>query len=162
MLRLEYTSRNSYPIHMALKNNATLDVIRVLANCDETILQTQDKSDKTALSIALQYRAKTEVINWILATDPTLLKIPDFRMNLPLHIVCKYGCDEDILETLLLNSESDVNMKNRDGETPLDLACRSTKYSDNMIDVLRKYELEGYNQIDNAIDFCHKVNNTFF
>ena len=147
-LQRENAFKQSYPISIALKNNATLDVIRVLCNDDKTLLRKQDKNGKTALSLAIQYQVSTNIINWILATDETICKIPDLRLNLPIHDACKYGCDEDIVETLLLSNESDVNLNNRDGQTPLDIALRASKCSDEVIEVLKNIEQKGYQVLD--------------
>ena len=147
-LQKENRFKQLYPIHIALKNNATLDVLRILSNNDNTLLQKQDKNGKTALSIAIQYQVKTDIINWILATDCTISKIPDLRLNLPIHVACKYGCDEDIVETLLLSNESDINLKNRDGENPLDIAFKSSKCSDEVTEALKNIERKVCNVLD--------------
>ena len=63
-------------------------------------------------------------------------------MNLPIHLACRYGCDNSVVEKLLQSNESNINVKNRDGETPIDIAFRSLKCTDEVIKILRKYELK--------------------
>jgi len=127
-----------YPLHIALINGASLDVVQLLIFQNVEILTKKDKEGNTPLIVAIKYNAKEEIINFMLAENEMLPKILDKRMNTPLHIACMYGRCEDVVETLMLSFPEGLYVKNVDGLTPLDLAMRSSDCSDDIINLLQE------------------------
>jgi len=127
----------SYPLHIALTNGASLDVVRLILNEDESLLMKKDRHGYSPLSIALKYKAKPQITNFLLAENRALSTVPDNRMNLPLHLACRLGCCVDVIETLLFSFPLAIHVKNRDGLNPLDLFQRSFECSDDVINLLQ-------------------------
>jgi len=127
-----------YPLHIAVMNGASLDVVRLLTFQNAKILTEKDKKGNTPLTIAIKYNTKAEIIKFMLAENEMLSTLLDKKINTPLHIACMHGRCEDVVETLLLSFPEALYIKNFDGLTPLDLAIRSSDCSDDIIDSLQK------------------------
>jgi len=72
-------------------------------------------------------------------------------MNTPLHMACIHSCCKEVIETLLLSASGALNIKNRYGLKPFDLAIRCSRCSDEIIDLLQEalyYVQEDLNNID--------------
>jgi len=127
-----------YPLHIAVINGASLEVVRLLNFQNEKVLTMKYKEGNTPLTVAIKYNAKTEIINFMLAENEMLPTLLDKRANTPLHIACMYGRCEDVIETLMLSFPEGLHVKNFEGLTPLDLALRSSDCSDDIIDLLQE------------------------
>jgi len=127
-----------YPLHIAVINGASLEVVRLLTFQNEKVLTMKDKEGNTPLTVAIKYNAKTEIINFMLAENEMLPTLLDKRANTPLHIACMYGRREDVIETLMLSFPEGLHVKNFEGLTPLDLALRSSDCSDDIINLLQE------------------------
>jgi len=126
----------AFPIHIALSNGASLQVVKILLDDNKDMVNTPDKHGLCPLIIALKHRAQADVIQYIISIDFVLVRNSDKRMNLPLHLACMYSCSADVISALYNAYPSAVNCMNRDGLKPLDLAQRSRDFSDKAINLL--------------------------
>jgi len=58
-----------YPLHIAVANGASLDVVRLLTLQNAEILTKKDRKGNAPLTIAIKYNAKAEIIDFMLAEN---------------------------------------------------------------------------------------------
>ncbi len=84
-----------YPIQIAIMNNASFDVIKLLVRANPQVLTRKDGSGMVALSLAFRLLGESSdienfnaMISFLLAANPHAAKIADNRSNTPLHYAC--------------------------------------------------------------------------
>lgn len=84
-----------YPIHIAIVNNASMDVIKLLVRANPHVLSRPDINGMVPLSLAFRVRDKSvdmehfnNMLVFLLASNPGAAKVADNRQNTPLHYAC--------------------------------------------------------------------------
>jgi hypothetical protein len=126
----------SYPINIALEHKATVEVLQLLCDADPSILVERDKG-RCSLAIALQEKYDMDVVSLILHANPDVVRVSDRRHNYPLHTAAVYGSSLPIIKLLCCTYPNAIRKKNFHGQTPLDIASRSSICSDEVIDYLQ-------------------------
>jgi len=139
-----------FPLHTAVSNEASLDVVHLLTFQNPSALTKRDKNGNTPLNIAIENNAKEEILYFFLAENNSLTTMLDKKSNSPFHIECMYGSCEDVVETLLLSFPAARYLKNHDGRSLLDLARISLRSSDaGVIAALEDALYDGHEKLSN-------------
>lgn len=84
-----------YPIQIAIMNDASFDVIKLLVRANSQILTRKDENGMVTLSLAFRLLGESSdienfnaMISFLLAANPHAAKIADNRSNTPLHHAC--------------------------------------------------------------------------
>ena len=138
----------SLPINILLHLDATLDVVKLMAEASPEALAMKDgRDDCCALIIALRlYGRSTQsseeeeerapgtapptVPETVLAANPAAAQIPDRRRNFPLHIAAYVGSSFSVINKLYYAYPEALLETNFHGETPMDICIRNGKCSD--------------------------------
>jgi len=143
----------SYPINIALNNQASVEVVAMLASAAPEVLTEQDgfhqvcplslalttmmgnaKESKSSKSSSNNFMA---VIDVLLTANPRAVCLPDRRHNLPLHIAIQHGAPMEIVRQLYCLYPEAGRMQNFHGETPLLIAQRTSKCPEAVLDFLQ-------------------------
>ena len=113
------------PLHVACQKKS-LDVVKLVSNCNVNTQtpQSRGKSGVSGGHTALHFACKVgevEIVKYLIEEKLANPNIANGHRDLPLHFACKGGHHLDLVK---LVSNCDVNSKNRDGETPLYIACK--------------------------------------
>jgi hypothetical protein len=128
----------SLPINIALKSNASLDVLKLLCQAGPAMLVEQDGPEScNSLSTALYLVKSMEVVQLLIKSNPNSPKTLDRHSNLPLHVACFKGSSLQVVHLLVANYPSSVKQKNLNGLTALEIAQRTQKCEDAVIDYLQ-------------------------
>lgn len=112
-----------YPINIAIQQNATLPVLKLLANAGPGILAERDGPEQCpSLSCALHNRRGFDVMSLLLAANPNQARTSDCHGNLPLHVACLYGSPLSVVKLLASSYRCGLWTRNLQGESPLDIA----------------------------------------
>nr|XP_019702830.1 ankyrin repeat-containing protein At5g02620-like [Elaeis guineensis] len=112
-----------FPIHMAASMGNFHIVDQILQQCFETS-KLLDKEGKNFLHVAVQ-RRRLDMVKKIISLRPSLKELlndQDNQGNTPLHTAVE-NSDQRSVHFLLRDETVLFNIVNRDGFTPLDLAC---------------------------------------
>ena len=125
----------SYPIHIALSNNATFNVISLLLKSviegylsePGNMLLLQNKYGATPLHLALLNNLPNEITNLLLSFNNEAMKenalaVKDNDGNLPLHYALIGECANDIIQTIANGYPNAMLEKNNYGKTPFQFA----------------------------------------
>jgi len=133
----------AYPLHIAIANGASLRVLQMLIKKAPEVASKTDKFGRTCLHLAIMngghsndvaesesnQEAKNvvmlEVVKLIHSFDNSQVKTIDKKGYLPLHIACEVGCSIEIAKNLINAYPSSIQMMNKDGKYPLDVAVAS-------------------------------------
>ena len=131
--------RFSYPVNIALDNNASFDVLVMLVCAAPSVLTEWDGSNRQcSVSLALTKRPQdTRTLELILTLNPRAVAIPDRRQNLPLHVACQKACPLSVIRQLYGLNPDALQAENVHGETPLMIAQRNSKCPENVINFLQ-------------------------
>jgi len=128
-----------YPINIAIQHNATLPVLKLLADAGPDVLVDGDGPEWcSALSFALYKRRGIDVVSSLLNANGDQVRVRDRHKNYPLHIACGCGSSLPIIKLLASRYRRALRKSNFHGLTPLDLAKRSSFSSDKVIDYLQE------------------------
>jgi ankyrin repeat protein len=120
------TRDGSYPLHMAVSNRSSLEVIELLITAAPEVVHLINKYGETPLHLALRGRvAEEKVIEMLLDADDNALalEMPErFCGNLPLHLAVVDGASLSIVVQLLTRFPHAVRVPNTDGDLPISLA----------------------------------------
>jgi hypothetical protein len=127
-----------YPINIALSHGGSLEVLKMIAEAAPDILMEKDGIDGTgSLGIALMSSCEWTTINMLLRTNSDCIKVADRRGNYPLHVAAKHGISLGAAKQLYRLYPNALQMRNFLLQTPLDIAQRSTRCSEDVIDFLQ-------------------------
>ncbi|CAB9514917.1 expressed unknown protein [Seminavis robusta] len=117
----------AYPVNIAINNQASSDVVKVLANAaPQVLVQPEAPSGLTTLQIALQKQPKNfKLIQALLQANPTSSQVLTNRKSTPLHMACQKGCPLPIVQAIFKANPAALHQQNLHGETPLLLAERT-------------------------------------
>jgi len=130
----------SYPINIALKHQASADVIQLLAQQAPDVLLRPDGPIQTAsLGIALQENVGLDVIDVLLRANPDCARTSDRHQNLPLHLAVRSPqVTWELIQRIHQTYPDALFERNFRNETPLDVAVRSPFCPDAIVDGLRR------------------------
>jgi hypothetical protein len=143
----------SYPLHMAIANGAPKAVIEMLIKAAPDVLSFTDKYDRTCLHLAVAGGSTTEsfeevhcgqevvrsleILELLSSVDTKQVMRQDKANNLPLHTAIQGGCSVSCVEFLIRTYPQAVNVKNKDGMTPLDVALKFGNCSKDVLSLLQ-------------------------
>jgi hypothetical protein len=133
-----------YPVNVALSYGGNVEVIKMLAEAAPDILLQKDGTDGSgSLGIALMVKQEWPVIAVLLRTNVECLQVSDRRGNYPLHVAANHGIALSVVRKLYRLYPKALQMRNFHSETPLDIAQRSTRCSEEVINFLQTAAFSG-------------------
>jgi len=129
----------AYPINIALKHGATIQVIQFLAQKAPSILLKKDGPiEASSLGIALQEKVvDLEILECLLRANPDCARMADRHQNLPIHLAVRSPqVSWRLVERLLRAYPLALQKRNFRSETPLDVAIRSPFCPEAIVDCL--------------------------
>ena len=112
------------PLYVAIRNKRSfledIDIVAKLCNCD---VNTQNNAGDTLLHLACQLGNQL-VIKFLTRVQSCNTFVSNNEGNLPLHFAISKQLPLDIVK-LLCHGQHILNSKNRIGDTPLHVACKS-------------------------------------
>lgn len=118
------------PLHWATHSNADFSVIRSLTDANPSgVLVKERKYGYTPLHIALQRSNNEDTVSYLVAQSSDILRVADLNGALPIHLVCEKRTEDAnaLLETLLIEFPESVDVCDRFGRKPIDLARLRTE-----------------------------------
>jgi hypothetical protein len=149
--KLQAVERYVYPINIALRFNAALDVLQLLASKGPEVLMESDGLDHmSSLGIALALGHQTKVIYLLLSTNPRSARTRDRYSNLPLHVAVRQpSITLEIVEMVHMAFPEAIKARNFHGQTPLDVAVRTVACPDAVLNYL---QISAFGQLEAAAD----------
>jgi ankyrin repeat protein len=127
-----------YPINLAITHGASVEVIKMLIQAGPDVLVQKDGTDGSgSLGIALANNADIQVIEVLLQANPECVEVADRRGNYPLHVAVSNGASFQIVKRLHSMYPMALQMRNFHSQTPLDIAQRSTRCSEEVMNFLQ-------------------------
>ena len=114
-------NEGNLPLHIAFSRRLSLDIVKLVCNC--SIVNTQNKNGDTPLHLACKSGCAKNIMNFLTVEQKCDTSIVNNEGNLPLHIAFSRRLSLDIVK--LVCNCSIVNTQNKNGDTPLHLACKS-------------------------------------
>ena len=118
-----------YPLNIALQNNASMEVLHLLATAAPDVVLARDGRDECgSLLIALRHDPNnTNALHLLIKANPLCLKMTDRRRNTPLHVAVARGASLAVVRVICMLYPAALRQSNLNGETPLLVAQRSIK-----------------------------------
>jgi len=114
------------PIHIASRNGAPVEVVRLLAEQDAATLHMQDRSGALPIHIACcQKSSAVEMLQWLMEQDVGALCTRTSSGALPIHVACLARASIEVFSFLLEQDPRMLQERDRSGALPIHLACRS-------------------------------------
>jgi hypothetical protein len=131
------------PINIALRHKASLGVLKVLVDAGaDTIESTDGRESSTSLIVALKTNpSSVSIIGLLLYSNNKCAMISDRKKNYPLHIACLRGSSLEVVHHLYQAYPTALSMKNFYGETPLDIAQRTSSCPEDVLSFLQSNTL---------------------
>jgi hypothetical protein len=129
-----------YPVNVAMTHGASMEVLKLLVEAGPDVLIQKDGTDGSgSLGIALTTKCDNmmPVVTMLVQANPECVKVADRRGNYPLHVSVNYGLPLDIVKRLYAMYPKALQMRNFHSETPLDIAQRSTRCSEDVMNFLQ-------------------------
>ena len=118
-----------YPLNIALQHNASMEVLELLVQAAPEVITCRDGPDESgSLHIVLRREpANTpQLLHMLIKANPLSLRMTDRRRNTPLHVAAGRGASLQVVRALYLLYPKAIVLRNLSGETPLEIAQRST------------------------------------
>lgn len=87
--------KGMFPIHIAVANNASLEVVKLLVRAGPHLLALPDGNGMIPLSLLFRFHVNlsnceyfSDIATLLIQANPGSAKVPDKRMNYPLHYLC--------------------------------------------------------------------------
>lgn len=142
-LKRRKESEFDYPINIALHHDASLQVLRLLAEASSDILIDGDGPEWcSSLSCALYERRGIQVIRLLLEAHPDQVRVRDRHLNYPIHVACLCGASLEIIKLVAISYRRALRRRNFHGQTPVDIAIRSTLCGNDAADFLKQASYE--------------------
>ena len=118
------------PLHVALRDNATLGSIKLLVKGNPSALQTVDNSGTLPLHVACQHHHSPSVVEYLIGLNSSTLEMKDRWQNTVLHFAC-HGANHAMIAFLLEKYDAAfVSTRNSSKQLPIDLLFESEAVSD--------------------------------
>jgi hypothetical protein len=130
----------SYPIHIALRHEASEDVVDLLVSTDPSVLVQKDGPDESsALGVALAAQVETAVLRRLLAWNPEQAKIADKHGRVPMHVVVQNRVvSMEMVKALYQAHPEAVFQIDLKGDTPVALAERNPFCRETIVNYLQE------------------------
>lgn len=131
LVREPYT----YPLHLAILNKASPQVIEMLIDAAPSVLLVRDGAMKeTPLCVLLKLSPDVKLVDMMLLKEPKCVFLRDRHDNTALHVACSRGVSTDVLRHLRILYPKALDRINLHGKTPLKLAQErsANKFSESM------------------------------
>jgi hypothetical protein len=150
-----------YPVNVAMTHGASMEVLKMLVEAGPDVLIQKDGTDGSgSLGIALTTKCEHmhmgAVVTLLVQANPECVKVADRRGNYPLHVSVNYGLPLDIVKRLYAMYPKALQMRNFHSETPLDIAQRSTRCSE---DVMNFLQSTAFSPLENTAAHMDNINN---
>ncbi|KAM3406377.1 hypothetical protein ACQJBY_000455 [Aegilops geniculata] len=112
-----------FPVHVAALAGSLVPIIILLWHCSPACGRLRDSKGRTFLHVAVDLK-RLNVVRFVCNRSSefkSILNIQDNDGNTALHLAV-YGGDWDIFKTLIWNRHVVLNLSNKKGETPMDIA----------------------------------------
>jgi hypothetical protein len=129
----------TYPLHLAIRNQASTEVVQALIQAAPAVLMIRDGPMKdTPLSLALKFSPDLLLVDTMLLVSPKCVTLRDRHDNTVLHVACRHGVSTTVLRHLCILCQKALYLKNFHGKTPLELVQERSvnKYSESMCNFL--------------------------
>jgi hypothetical protein len=127
-----------YPVNVAITHGGSMEVIQMLVEAGPDVLVQKDGTDGSgSLGIALMSNCGIDIVNLLVQANPECVKVPDRRANYPLHVAVNYGVSLEIVKRLYAMYPKALEMRNFHSETALEIAQRSTRCSEDVMNFLQ-------------------------
>jgi hypothetical protein len=127
-----------YPVNVAMTHRASMEVLKMLVEAGPDVLCQKDGTDGSgSLGIALCNKCDVAVLNLLIQANPLCVSVSDRRGNYPLHVAVNHGFPIEVVKRLYIMHPKALQMKNFHSETPLDIAQRSTRCSEEVMNFLQ-------------------------
>lgn len=144
------TNIYGYPINVALTNGASMGVLRMLAEAGPDVLTQKDGTTGSgSLGIALAAKCNLDVVNLLIQANPHCVQVADRRGNYPLHVAVSQGMALEIVRRVYLGYPKAQEMRNFHSDTPLDIAQRSTRCPEEVMNFLQS---SAYSKLEHVAD----------
>lgn len=148
-----------YPVNVAITHGGSLDVIKLLIDAGPDVLVQKDGNEGSgSLGIALTNNVDNKVVEMLIQANPECVKVADRRGNYPLHVAVSHGMSIELVKKLHSIFPKALQMRNFHSQTPLDIAQRSTRCSEDVMNYLQNtafsplehdvYHLDQHNEAD--------------
>jgi hypothetical protein len=147
-----------YPLNLAIHNNASADVIRLLLEADPTVTSLPDGDENQgSLHILLhQQRKRNDILPLVdsfLLAHPIGAQIQDKKGCVPLHTAVYHQAELDTVRHLVMVYPEALQMQNRCQQTPVAMAMQLHAIcSDTVATFLSESLLEMENEMDEMGD----------
>jgi ankyrin repeat protein len=121
-------NREQYPIHTAILQRSSFEVVRYLIEADHLSLQRQDQVGLSSLHYAC-YIEDLPLVGYMVRLQDVAINTKDDYGDTALHLACDNGSAE-IVVMLLQHKSIDVNARNKKYETPLHSTLRELDADD--------------------------------
>jgi hypothetical protein len=121
--------RYKYPLNLAIHNNASADVIRLLLEADPTVTSLPDGDENQgSLHILLHQQHKRNdilpLVDSFLLAHPRCAQIQDKKKCVPLHTAVYHQAELDTIRHLVMVYPEAMQMQNRCQQTPVVMAIQ--------------------------------------
>jgi hypothetical protein len=118
-----------YPLNLAIHNNATADVIRLLLEADPTVTSLPDGDENQgSLHIILRKQHNRNdilpLVDSFLLAHPICAQIQDNNRCVPLHTAVYHQAELDTVRHLVMVYPEALQMQSRRQQTPVDMAMQ--------------------------------------
>ncbi len=138
-----------FPLHRALRDNATLGSIKLLVQGDrDAVLYPDYDDDALPLHVACYHHESSKVVDYLIGLDPNTLTAVDWDGNTALHYACRSAKHNTIALLLEKYNAVSVSKTNGHNKLPIHLLLESnaaanraddTKYTESIFHLLRAY-----------------------
>jgi hypothetical protein len=131
-----------------------MEVVQMLVQAGPDVLTQADGTDGAGtLGIALLHKCSLEFVLLLVNANPACARVADRRANYPLHIAVASGLSLEIVKRLHVAFPKALEMRNFHSQTPLDMAQRSTRCPEPVMNYLQSAAFP--NQEDDDDDVYH-------
>lgn len=129
-----------YPLNIALYFQASLDILRLLANSGSDVLAFNDGPDGAgSLAIAIAcHSASWPVVQLLLTVNPMSASVADRLGNYPLHRILQTMPTEQTVTAIYEAYPEALSKRNFHGKTPLDLAVHNVTCPEAVVNALQR------------------------
>lgn len=143
-----------YPINVALTYGASMGVLKMLVLAGPDVLIQKDGTDGSgSLGIALSLKCDIAVVSLLIEANPQCVRVADRRGNYPLHVAVSCGLPLPIVKLLFAMYPKAQEMRNFHSQTPLDIAQRSTRCPEEVMNFLQS---AAYSNLESTV---HHIDN---
>ena len=119
----EKDTEGNLSLHLACKNNAPLDVVKLLVETYPDAVKENNKREELPLHLACRNNVPLDVIKLLVESYPDSIKEKNREGQLALHLACNACATIEIVKLLIEGYLDATKEKNLYGHLPLHYAC---------------------------------------